>query len=223
MSLNGVGGTSAVVRDCVFRNNTGNSALAVLTMPTAEISRNTFDGNTSPQNVSALVVNNTSGATVLRHNLFAFNDATAHRYVVSWNSPGEIRGNTFYGNIVPSDGAVLNDGAVTSLARTVANNVFAMNVGGPAYRAPTSPPQASCNLFWSNPGGDYLGYVPSPTDLFVDPLFCDPTSGDFRLMSGSPCLPEDSGGCGLIGAFGDGCGTISVNPSSWGSIKNRFR
>jgi hypothetical protein len=46
-------------------------------------------------------------------------------------------------------------------------------------------------------------------------------------MTGSPCLPENSGVCGLIGAFGEGCGVTSVEPSldarSWGSLKNLYR
>jgi hypothetical protein len=223
MSLNGIGGTSAAVRNCVFRSNTGNAALAVLTMPQAEVSSNIFEGNSSPNNAAALVVNSTGGITIVRDNLFVANDATQFRAVVSWNGSGEIRGNTFYGNASQPGWATLFDGAGAGLEKTLENNIFMNNTGGVAYRVQSHPPQASCNLFWANPGGDYEGYVPSPTDLFVDPLFCAPEAGDFRLMSGSPCLPENSGTCGLIGAFGEGCGTVSVAPSSWGSIKNRFR
>jgi hypothetical protein len=78
-------------------------------------------------------------------------------------------------------------------------------------------------VFWSNPGGNFIGYVPSPSDLFVDPLLCDPVGGDFHLMTGSPCLPENSGACGLIGAFGHGCGVVSFEARSWGKLKAAYR
>ena len=60
----------------------------------------------------------------------------------------------------------------------------------------------------------------------ADPLFCDAAAGDFTLSSQSPCLPgnhPDGADCGLIGAFGQGCGTVSVQPSSWGAIKEMYR
>jgi hypothetical protein len=193
-------------------------------MPQTEVARNTFDGNSSVINAAALTIG-VGGTTIVRDNLFVGNDGTQFRGVFSWRSVGEIRGNTFYGNMAPSSGGVVFDfsdaGSGTSVVTT--NNIFVANLGGPAYRVQSDAPEASCNLFWSNPGGDYEGYVPSPTDLFVDPLFCDREGGDFRLMSDSPCLPENSGTCGLIGAFGQGCGTVAVERSSWGAIKNRFR
>ncbi len=222
-SINGHSGLWATVRDCVFKNNTANTALALVQMPQAEVSRCVFTGNSSPQNATAIVSSSTNGTVSLRDNLFVGNDASLFRSVVSWASSGEIRGNVFYGNASQVGYATLRDNAEASTVRTIANNIFMQNSGGPAFRLTSSPPQAACNLFWSNPGGDYLGYVPSPTDLFVDPLFCDPETFDFHLESGSPCLPENSGECGLIGAFGQGCGTVSVERESWGKLKAAYR
>jgi len=43
-----------------------------------------------------------------------------------------------------------------------------------------------------------------PTDFALDPLFCGP--GDYHLRSRSPCrAPVSPHGCGLVGAFGEGC------------------
>jgi hypothetical protein len=53
----------------------------------------------------------------------------------------------------------------------------------------------------------------------ADPLFCDLVGGDVGLSSDSPCAPEHSGGCDLIGALGVACGTTAVEGRSWGSIK----
>jgi hypothetical protein len=225
--IQGHAGLSATVRDCVFRNNTGEAALILLQMPDAEVSRSVFAGNSSPLNAAALVVNSATGATIVRDNLFAANDGSVAGPVVSWNGPGEVRSNTFWGNESKPGYGTFNDGAPAVLANTLTNNIFAENAGGAAVRVLWLQPISSCNLFWQNAGGDYVGeYVPSPTDLFVDPLLCDPAVGDFHLMAGSPCLPENSGVCGLIGAFGAGCGVSSVGEAAfrtWGRIKAAYR
>ena len=82
---------------------------------------------------------------------------------------------------------------------------------------------SSCNVYWDNPQGHTDGFAMGPTDRVVDPLFCDPESGDLYLMENSPCLPLFSKGCGLIGALGQGCGTVSVVPETWAEIKARYR
>lgn len=57
----------------------------------------------------------------------------------------------------------------------------------------------------------------------ADPLFCGTPGSEYSLQDNSPCAPENSNGCGLIGAYGVACGTISVEPSTWSSIKARWR
>jgi len=224
-ALIGLSTSTAVVRDCVFRNNTENAALIVLEMRTTEISGNVFVGNTSPRNATAVVaaLDDRSGLTTrLEHNLFLANTTTAQIGTVTWNSDGTIRGNTFYGNSA-GEGSAVRDLRPVGTTTTVSNNIFAANTGSPAYWVQTVAPQSSCNDFWSNPGGDHFNYVPDPTDKFVDPLFCDPVTWDLTLEAGSPCLPANSGGCGQIGAFGQGCGTVAVEPSSWARIKDDYR
>ena len=68
---------------------------------------------------------------------------------------------------------------------------------------------------------------------FVDPRFCSPEpcqtapneSGTYLLAADSPCLSENSGGCGRIGAFGSGrCrGRGAAQPLSWARVKTMFR
>ena len=62
-----------------------------------------------------------------------------------------------------------------------------------------------------------------PSDVIADPLFCDPVNGEFTVDGASPCLPQNSNGCGLIGAHWQGCGVVSVDPSTWGQVKAQFR
>jgi hypothetical protein len=80
-----------------------------------------------------------------------------------------------------------------------------------------------CNVYWNNAGGNVTGFTMASTSREVDPLFCDGPNGDFTVQDSSTCLPANSLGCGLIGAFGQGCGTVSIQQGSWGSIKGGYR
>jgi len=69
-------------------------------------------------------------------------------------------------------------------------------------------PVLSCNDWFGNDSSGVAGIAPSPDDLGLDPSFCNPDSGDVHLMAGSPLI--DAPGCGLIGALGQGCDTVST-------------
>ncbi len=69
-----------------------------------------------------------------------------------------------------------------------------------------------CSNLFGNAGGNWDQSCGAGEDTLngnfsLDPLFCDPDNGDFRLDADSPCL--DAPGCGLVGAFGQGCGQVS--------------
>ncbi|MBZ0269399.1 right-handed parallel beta-helix repeat-containing protein [bacterium] len=100
------------------------------------------------------------------------------------------------------------------------NNIVAHTSGGEVLEVPAGS-TTSCNVFWDNADG--IGLDLDPSDRIVDPQFCDPDNGDYTLMATSPCLPALSLGCDLIGALGQGCGTVSLTPESWGRIKSGFR
>jgi hypothetical protein len=112
---------------------------------------------------------------------------------------------------------------VNSPNSVLRNNIIAYSSGSPAIRVIGASVPSECNVFWENVDGIGVNYVPGPTDRQVDPLFCDPDASDWRLREGSPCLPEDPFGCGLIGVFGQGCGTVGIEETSWGGIKSRYR
>lgn len=81
----------------------------------------------------------------------------------------------------------------------------------------------TCNLYY----GNHAGAVSQPLgagELVADPLYCDVATDNLELCSGSPALAED-GGCGVRGAFGEGCtcGPIGTEGSSWGRLKCSFR
>jgi hypothetical protein len=94
-----------------------------------------------------------------------------------------------------------NTGAAVGLGtfstRTLDRCIFANN----ADSGPTSVATSSC--FWPAAAGG--------TNFTADPAFCDPASGDYRLTSGSPCLPGENP-VGLVGALSVGCGPVSYVP-----------
>ncbi len=88
--------------------------------------------------------------------------------------------------------------------------------------------EVGCVDMWGNEGGDWgdctAGREGSNGNFSADPEFCIPLRGDFSLLAGSPCAPETSPpACGLVGALGVGCGTVSVTPTTFGRIKAAYR
>jgi len=84
----------------------------------------------------------------------------------------------------------------------------------------------SCSDVFGNAEGDWIGALAGQDTLngniFEDPLFCDPESGDFALAADSPCLPVFNS-CGvLMGAFGEGCGPVATETTSWSQVKSLF-
>lgn len=65
-----------------------------------------------------------------------------------------------------------------------------------------------CNLF-GNAGGDWLANISSQLgingNMSEDPLYCDTSSGNYRINYISACSPVNNSECGLIGALAPGC------------------
>jgi hypothetical protein len=91
---------------------------------------------------------------------------------------------------------------------TIGNTILVSD-GGPAISCedPGSLKLYCCDIF----GFDSIWLESAPgaldtTDVFfLDPLFCDPDSADYRLVDYSPCLPANNDCDSLIGALGMGC------------------
>lgn len=82
-----------------------------------------------------------------------------------------------------------------------------------------------CNNSWGH-DRNWSGFDdPAGVDgnLSAPPLYCDAAAGDYHLASNSPCLPANNA-CGvLVGALGEGCGTVGIEPQTWGRIKSAWR
>jgi hypothetical protein len=148
-------------------------------------------------------------------------DCAESGLVAASESDAKIIGNTTYRN--GRDG--INVGGLLSGSFEMRNNTSAFNRGcgyqfytgtlalshnvgfgnerhGIEWMTPDAP-VSRCNSWFGNGLGDLQGLAPSPDDLFVDPLFCDPANGVLRPSAASPLLTTSA--CGPIGALGVGC------------------
>jgi hypothetical protein len=103
--------------------------------------------------------------------------------------------NTSYLN--DGSGFVIQDGPVVTFDR----NVGAYNQGYGVESSDFFLP--GCNDWYGNTAGAASGVNPGPTDLAVNPQFCNATGDDVHLVSTSPLV--NAAGCGQVGALGVGC------------------
>jgi predicted outer membrane repeat protein len=84
-----------------------------------------------------------------------------------------------------------------------------------------------CTDIYGNEGGDWVGAIAGQLgvggNIALDPLFCDSSADDYGIHDTSPCAPEHSGGCDLIGAMGIACCGTSTEQTSWGALKAAHR
>lgn len=225
---------STLVDGCIFENNGNDGAiLATYIVRSVTIRNSVFRGNLENQDGGGGISIGGIGTKLIEDCLFDSNGAIGANGTgggLKIQGPGTIRSNTFWGNgaNTPVGGSAVSV-SVGSSGVVLLQNVIAGGVGqGGAVRASVASTASSCNVFWENAGGPSgEGFALGATDREIDPMFCNPASGDFTLSSGSPCLPEDASGCGLIGAFGLGCGILSIDHAldvrSWGAIKGLWR
>jgi hypothetical protein len=109
---------------------------------------------------------------------------------------------------------------------TINRCVFAFN-RGKMYRADDATVTMACSDVFGNTRGSGFNGTDLGGNFSADPLFCDLEGGDYTLNADSPCLSgqhPDGADCGLIGAFGEGCGgSTPILETTWGSLKNLYR
>jgi hypothetical protein len=137
---------------------------------------------------------------------------------------GRLSNCTVVENVAWSDNDALEIWAGSAV--DIDHLLIANNTGG-AMICWDSQVHVACSNLYGNSAGDTLCGTDVGGNFSADPLFCDLDAGDYTLDADSPCLPgqhPDGADCGLIGAFGEGCGgSTPVETSSWGRIKELYR
>jgi hypothetical protein len=101
---------------------------------------------------------------------------------------------------------------------TIENTIIAFSSEGSAIHCSgTGSAELTCCDVYGNEGGDWVGCIAGQDvlggNLSADPLFCDVPLEDYSLDDGSPCLPANNT-CGTqMGALGEGCTTVAVEPN----------
>jgi parallel beta-helix repeat protein len=122
-----------------------------------------------------------------------------------YDNPVRVKNNTSYLN-AGSGFALALTGATRS--HEVLRNIGYGNQGHGLALSGTDSVTRSCNDWFENMLGAVSGIDPAPTDLAVDPAFCDFGADDVALRSDSPLA--HAVGCGLVGARSVGCDTTTT-------------
>lgn len=151
-----------------------------------------------------------------------------------------IRNGTHTG-IVPADGGLLvgnivESGLTVTQSCAIVGNLFVSGLldvqGAPSFflNIVMSPvfchvaglPGAFCNNFVGTVSS-CDGLLLNPSNFSLDPQFCSPETGDYRLLATSPCAagnhPAGGETCGQIGPLGVGCSPVPTREMSWGAVK----
>ena len=221
------GGGDVEVTGCTFVRNFGPGGAGVQLSgnDSAVVRECWFEENTSSYGPGGLAISGPVGGpvVVVERCMFLRNDASNNSGGVGFIANSLLTESTFVGNTSPLGSAVRT--ANSARSHTIRNCVFGLNMAGPAVYGSSdgSAADGDCNVFWQNPAGDYFRYLQGSNDQFVDPEFCDIPNDDYTVRSTSPCAEENSPDCGQIGAYGVGCGTVSVAPTTFGRIKAAYR
>ena len=216
------------IRNCRFEYNTASNGAAIAyTQPDSPfvVSDCIFHDNTATYKGGGIFLSGTNAEAVIRNCLFYDNTASnlaAGGLLLRTVSPTTVTGCTFAQNTTggATTGAIQNEGeplGVVTLTRTV----IAYNTG-----TPTSGDgflTDHCIVF-ENTGGDTLSGT-HVSNLFRDPLFCDPDANDFEVCADSPCLPGFNIWGEQVGATDSGCPPCDtpVESFSWGRLKALYR
>jgi parallel beta-helix repeat protein len=220
--------TATVVRACRFVGNrayNSGGGLSLLNCPSNTVENCLFEQNECLDEASAVSI--VGGRGVFSGN--TVRDNTGAIAVVLIQSGCDVRNNVIVRNLCTDFGAIAYQFAFNAIMEenTIARNTGMEGMGaiiaqlgdlriernivcdnkgvaGIFVESTDQLVRVSENNVWKNEGGTYIGIDANPGDPAVDPMFCDPDKGDFRLKKKSPCLPTERRPH-KIGALGEGC------------------
>lgn len=165
----------------------------------------------------------------VRESLFTANSASFYGGAIAYenNIAGLIASNTLTGNAAAGAGG--GGLYVSTSSPDIQNNISVFNTGGASFgngmTINATPNSLSCNDVFGNDNAQYTGIAdPTGTDgnISADPLFCETVDGPYHLPPTSPCAPDQTGGCGLIGAYAADCAGSPVPDGDPGLVPAAF-
>ena len=213
------------VMDSEFVDHANGRAVSLSVVPEAVFSRSLFARNrVRASAVDGGAIGVFSSNADVSFCTFAMDSAVAGNggaIIVGSESTASINDNTFFGCSASFGAAVMVAGQASIARNVIAGSAGRALVASSVAQIVTE--ESGCNVLWNDTNYFQWPAEASSTDILADPEFCDPLVGDYSVRSSSPCLPENNAGCGPIGAHGAGCGTVSVEATTFGRIKALYR
>lgn len=204
------GGSSPTISNCVFVNNFGDGAAGMYCIgagSTPTLENCVFRSNSVDHNGGAIHVGGNASVSI-SYTTFSENSAPGNggALYVAGDAIATLTHCTFSGNSAPASGAI----SCYSGSALLENCIVAFTVSGCAAHCTNGGVlDFNCGNVYDNDGGNWVGCLvgqeTEPGNISVDPLFCDPTTGNLTLRSDSPCAQENNQECGQVGAWPIGC------------------
>jgi hypothetical protein len=210
-------GSRARFVDCSFTGNTASVGGGMyLDFSAIEVASSTISGNSAADG-GALVAANAAEATFTYALIYGNTTSQGSTIACNWASPRFT--NCTLAQNSGGESTIAWRGSGTRLERSI----IAFNGANAFVCMGSNGPWVGCCIIYGN-GSDTLCGGDQGTNVFADPLFCNPASGDYKLAANSPAL---AGTCGTIGAGPLGCPAHSigtpVEPVSWTRLKVLYR
>ena len=146
-----------------------------------------------------------------------------------WETNAWVHHNTIVNNSGDGPNNAYGGGIVIERpgSPVIEQNIIAFSTkGGGIWCGNGATPTIRDNLAWQNSGGDGVKDCPawwqSNGNVIANPYFCDMANGDFRVASNSSVLTHPAGPLGVYPIPGCGPG-VPIQPSTWGTLKSRYR
>lgn len=206
-------GGMVLVDRCIFEDHLADAGGgAFLYEAEACFSGCAFRGNTATDGAGAYCGQSAAGAGVrftgclFHENDYPYPAVGGYGAGVYYShSTGAVASCTFAGNRAWLGGGIL---VSTGSTVDVDSSLIAFSTEGEGLALHAGAVTIGLSDIFGNEGGDWVGGIANllgvDCNISADPRFCDAASGDYSLRDDSPCLPENNG-CGLMGAFGEGC------------------
>ena len=213
---------SSILSGLTIRNgNFGSGGATWCWYSSPTISNNIMSGNSGDFGGGIGIDGIEDHHPIISNNVIIGNSATNGGGIYCIGAAPTISGNTINGNAAADGGGGIH---LLGADARVENTIMAFSGQGMGiFCSGGNPSVANCDIF-GNAGGDALCGGDAGGNISADPLYCGiPGSGNYNLLSISPCAPNNHPSGTLLGARPVGCGSTSIGKKTWGNIKNTFK
>jgi hypothetical protein len=204
------------IEDCTFAGNHAVNCGGGLGVygSTATVIQTEFQANTALNRGGGMQVALAAASATVSACVFVDDEAPSGAALDVGHTTAEEASATLTGCTIV--GAISDSGAVSCgpepTSVSLGHTIIAFSTDGPAASGHPNFTLTCCDIY-GNTGGDYSGPIAGMLgvndNISEDPCFCDAAIGNYAIWDYSPCAPQHSGGCDLIGALPVSC-TIGI-------------